>query len=345
MTGSPEAETELVRVDAVVVEFKVSARDWWGGSRRLRAVDGVSFGVRTAETLALVGESGCGKTTLGRTILRLYTPAAGRILFDGTDIASLSGAQLREFRRQAQMIFQDPYATLDPRMTIENAIAEPLAAHGVGTRQDRKRRVVELLERVGLPPSAASRFPHAFSGGQRQRIGIARALALNPRLIVADEPVSALDVSIQAQVVNLLQDIQEELGLTLLFVAHDLAVVRHIANRVAVMYLGKVVELGTRDVVFTNPLHPYTQSLLSAVPIPDPPVERRRGRAVLSGDVPSPIEPPPGCRFHTRCPFVMDKCRTTEPLSVPTADGRIVACHLIEPTGSPVEAPTGAATG
>jgi oligopeptide transport system ATP-binding protein len=294
-------------------------------------VDGASFDIQRGETLALVGESGCGKTTVGRTLLRLYEPTAGRVLFDGEDIASFSGERLRGFRRRAQMIFQDPYASLNPRMKVEEVIAEPLRAHGLGGRTERRARVRELLERVGLPEAAARRYPHAFSGGQRQRIGIARALALRPELVVADEPVSALDVSIQAQIVNLLSDLQDELGLTLLFIAHDLAVVRHIAARVAVMYLGRIVELGACDTLFNDARHPYTQSLLSAVPVPDPVLERRRERIVLTGDVPSPINPPAGCRFHTRCPYVMPDCRTTTPELRPTDDGRVVACHLVHP--------------
>jgi oligopeptide transport system ATP-binding protein len=323
--------SQLVEVDDLSVEFKVSARDWRATTRRLRAVDGVTFAIERGETLALVGESGCGKTTLGRTLIRLYEPAGGRVLFDGVDVGSLSGATLREFRRRAQMIFQDPYASLDPRMKVEEIVGEPLRAHGVRSRTERRARVRELLELVGLPEVAAGRFPHAFSGGQRQRIGIARALVLRPELVIADEPVSALDVSVQAQVVNLLKDLQDELGLTMLFVAHDLAVVRHSAQRVAVMYLGKIVELGEASVVFASPRHPYTQSLLSAVPVPDPVAERERERIVLSGDVPSPIDPPSGCRFHTRCPYAMPECRTTEPVLLPDAQGTSVACHLIHP--------------
>jgi oligopeptide transport system ATP-binding protein len=321
----------LVEVRDVTVEFQVSARDWRAKTQRLRAVDRVSFDLQPGETLALVGESGCGKTTIGRTLLRLYEPVEGEIVFDGLNLASLRGDEVRRFRRRAQMIFQDPYASLNPRMKVEEVIAEPLRAHGVGTRAERRARVVELLELVGLPLAAAQRFPHAFSGGQRQRIGIARALALSPELVVADEPVSALDVSIQAQIINLLKDLQDELGLALLFIAHDLAVVRHLASRVAVMYLGKLVEVGPRDAIFEDPRHPYTQSLLSAVPVPDPTVERVRERIVLTGDVPSPINPPSGCRFHTRCPYAMDHCRTIEPELRSTGDGRIVACHLVHP--------------
>ena len=318
----------LVEVRRVSVEFQVSARDWRAKTQRLRAVDRVSFDLAPGETLALVGESGCGKTTVGRTLLRLYEPVEGEILFDGRDLGSLKGDEIRRFRRRAQMIFQDPYASLNPRMKVEEVIAEPLRAHGVGSRAERKARVAELLELVGLPPAAARRFPHAFSGGQRQRIGIARALALSPELVVADEPVSALDVSIQAQIINLLKDLQDELGLTLLFIAHDLAVVRHLANRVAVMYLGKLVEVGPRDAIFEDPRHPYTQSLLSAVPVPDPAVERARERIILTGDVPSPITPPPGCRFHTRCLYAEARCRVEEPAMKETHPGHFVACHL-----------------
>jgi oligopeptide transport system ATP-binding protein len=324
--GSP-----LVEVRSLSVDFRVAAREWRARAQRLRAVDGVSFDLLRGETLALVGESGCGKTTIGRTLLRLYEPSGGEIIFDGADLARLSGQELRAFRRRAQMIFQDPYASLNPRMKVEEVIAEPLRAHGIGSRSARRARVRELLALVGLPEVVAGRFPHAFSGGQRQRIGIARALALRPELVIADEPVSALDVSIQAQIVNLLKDIQDELGLTLLFIAHDLAVVRQIAARVAVMYLGKIVELGARDAIFEEPRHPYTQSLLSAVPVPDPALERARERLVLAGDVPSPIDPPTGCRFHTRCPYAMDVCRTVEPQLRATAGGRVAACHLVHP--------------
>jgi oligopeptide/dipeptide ABC transporter ATP-binding protein len=321
----------LVEVDGLSVEFKVSARDWRATTQRLRAVDGVTFDIRRGETLALVGESGCGKTTVGRALLRLYDPHEGRIRFDGVDITTLSGGELKSFRRRAQMIFQDPYASLNPRMKVEEIVAEPLRAHGVGKSGARRERVREMLRLVGLPEAAARRFPHAFSGGQRQRIGIARALALDPAFVVCDEPVSALDVSIQAQVINLLKDIQAELGLTLLFIAHDLAVVRHAADRIAVMYLGQIVELGGRDEIFQDPRHPYTQSLISAVPIPDPERERSRQRIVLRGDVPSPITPPTGCRFHTRCPFAMAVCREVEPELRPLGVGRLVACHLVHP--------------
>jgi oligopeptide/dipeptide ABC transporter ATP-binding protein len=321
----------LVEVDDLSVEFRVSGRDWRASTAKLRAVDRVSFSVERGETLALVGESGCGKTTVGRTLVRLYEPLSGSIRFDGEDVANLSGSALQAFRRRAQLIFQDPYASLDPRMKVEDIVAEPLRAHSSGTRAERGARVRELLERVGLSAVAANRFPNAFSGGQRQRIGIARALALEPDFLVADEPVSALDVSVQAQIVNLLKELQRDLGLTLLFIAHDLAVVRQIATRVAVMYLGSVVELGARDAIFEQPAHPYTRALLSAVPVPDPARERARERIVLRGDVPSPVDPPPGCRFHTRCPFAQpERCADEAPVLRPVGGGRLAACHYAE---------------
>jgi len=319
----------LVEARDLSVEFRVSARNWLATRQRLRAVDGVSFALARGETLALVGESGCGKTTVGRALLRIVEPSGGAVLFDGADVSSFDRRELHAFRRRAQMIFQDPYAALNPRMKVAEIVAEPLRAHGVG-RGERRERVHELLARVGLPGSAAGRFPNAFSGGQRQRIVIARALALEPEFIVADEPVSALDVSIQAQITNLLRDLQDELGLTLLLIAHDLAVVRHVAPRVAVMYLGRLVEIGAREQVLAEPRHPYTQALLSAVPIPDPPRERARRRIVLAGDVPSPIDPPPGCRFHTRCPFAFERCRVEEPQLQPVDGARLAACHLLD---------------
>jgi oligopeptide/dipeptide ABC transporter ATP-binding protein len=320
----------FVEVERLSVDFRVSARGW-GARSRLRAVDSVSFDVQRGEAFALVGESGCGKTTIGRTLLGLHKPSEGHVCFDGIDLAELSGSALRRFRRRAQLIFQDPQASLNPRMKVEQIIAEPLRAHHIGSRLEQRQRVRDLLRLVGLSETSAHRFPHAFSGGQRQRIGIARALAPAPEFVVADEPVSALDVSIQAQIVNLLKDIQDELDLTLFFIAHDLAVVRQLATRVAVMYLGKVVELGPRDSIFEDPRHPYTQSLLSAVPIPDPLFERKRKRIVLSGDVPSPITPPSGCRFHTRCSYAMAHCRTIAPALRSTGNGRLVACHLVHP--------------
>lgn len=299
----------------------------------VKAVDGVSFTIQRGETLGLVGESGCGKSTTGRAILQLYRPTAGSVKFDGKELTTMKGEELRRQRRRMQMIFQDPYASLNPRMTVGSIIAEPLEIHNICTGKEKQERVQELLRLVGLNPYFAQRYPHEFSGGQRQRIGIARALAVNPDFIVCDEPISALDVSIQAQIVNLLQDLQQELKLTYLFIAHDLSMVRHISDRVAVMYLGKIVELTDYKTLYDEPKHPYTQALLSAVPIPDPAIEEKRQRIILQGDVPSPLNPPAGCRFHTRCPRVMDVCRHVEPewKNVGTAEKEHwVACHLYD---------------
>jgi oligopeptide transport system ATP-binding protein len=300
----------------------------------VQAVDGVSFAVKRGETLGLVGESGCGKSTTGRAILQLYKPTEGNVIFSGKDLTTLDSTNMRKMRRHLQMIFQDPYASLNPRMTVGNIVSEPMQIHKLVPKGERTKRVQELLQTVGLNPYFANRYPHEFSGGQRQRIGIARALAANPDFIVCDEPVSALDVSIQAQIVNLLEDLQEQFGLTYLFIAHDLSVVRHISDRVAVMYLGKIVEMADRNELYDNPLHPYTKALLSAVPIPDPVIEKKRERIILTGDVPSPINPPSGCHFHTRCPYVMDVCKRVDPIFADQGSGHHVACHLYPGSGA-----------
>ena len=294
-----------------------------------KAVDGITFNVRRGETVGLVGESGCGKSTTGRAILQLYKPTEGKVIFDGKDMAQQRGEDLRHLRRRMQMIFQDPYASLNPRMSVRDIIGEPLLIHKLGNTAERRERVQELMRIVGLNPYYATRFPHEFSGGQRQRIGIARSLAVSPDFIVCDEPVSALDVSIQAQIINLLEELQEQFGLTYLFIAHDLAVVRHISDRVAVMYLGKMMELADRNDIYDKPLHPYTKALLSAVPIPDPALERKRERIILTGDVPSSLRPPRGCVFHTRCPIAIDDCRQIIPEWREAEPGHWVACHRV----------------
>jgi oligopeptide transport system ATP-binding protein len=294
---------------------------------RVHAVDDVSFAVREGETLGLVGESGCGKSTLGRTLVRLLEPTDGEIIFQGKPIQSLGTRRLRPLRREMQMVFQDPYASLNPRKRVGTIVSDPMRIHDLGSRAEQKRRVGEILETVGLSPEHYNRFPHEFSGGQRQRIGIARALALRPKLIIADEPVSALDVSIQSQMLNLLEDLQNEFQLTYIFIAHDLGVVRHVSDRIAVMYLGKIVELSPAEELYTRPIMPYTEALLSAVPIPDPDLAEKRERIVLEGDVPSPINPPTGCRFHPRCRYATDVCKQLEPPLVDYGNGHLAACH------------------
>jgi oligopeptide transport system ATP-binding protein len=296
----------------------------------VHAVDDLSFNIRRGETLGLVGESGCGKSTTGRTILQLYRPTSGSVVFDGVDLVALKGEDLRKMRKKMQMIFQDPYASLNPRMTVGEIIGEPLVVHKVANSKEITERVEQLLELVGLNPAFSNRYPHEFSGGQRQRIGVARALSLQPSFIICDEPISALDVSIQAQVVNLLEDLQSQFNLTYLFVAHDLSMVRHISDRVAVMYLGVIVELASRDEVYYKPLHPYTQALLSAVPIPDPVADAKRKRTILQGDVPSPVNPPSGCRFRTRCPIAESICAESRPEFRELKPDHFVACHFAE---------------
>ena len=323
---------KLVEVRGLKMYFPITAGLFRRKVGDVKAVDDISFDIYEGETLGLVGESGCGKSTCGRAILRLYDPTAGEIRIDGAEIAQADPATLRKMRPAMQMVFQDPQASLNPRMTVAAIIGEPLDEHTKLTKAEKDARVYELMDAVGLNRVFANRYPHAFSGGQRQRIGIARALALNPRFIVCDEPIAALDVSIQAQVVNLLEELQDRLGLTYLFISHDLSMVRHIADRVAVMYLGRIAELGPRDVLFDAPLHPYTEALLSAVPEADPDAETDRPRIILKGDVPSPSKPPKGCNFCTRCPKVMDICKSVKPTLREIMPGRHVACHLYDQT-------------
>ena len=321
----------LVRVENLVKHFPITRgiliQRQVGA---VKAVDGVSFDIHKGETLGLVGESGCGKSTTGRTIIQLYRATSGKVFFRDQELTNLKGESLRHIRRNMQIIFQDPYASLNPRMTVGDIVGEPLEVHGIlKSHKERREQVQELLRLVGLNPYFINRYPHEFSGGQRQRIGVARALALQPEFIVCDEPISALDVSIQAQVVNLLEELQNKFNLTYLFIAHDLSMVRHISDRTAVMYLGKVVELSTREELYNNPLHPYTQALLSAVPIPDPIAERNRRRIILTGDVPSPVNPPPGCHFNPRCPIAQDICKVVDPEWREVTPGHWVACHMV----------------
>ena len=319
----------LLQIEDLKMHFPIYRGVFQRQVGAVRAVDGVSFDIKRGETLGLVGESGCGKSTTGRAILQLYRPTAGSVYFDGADLTTTKGEELRKMRRKMQMIFQDPYASLNPRMTVADIVGEPLMVHNVGTGKEIVERVNHLLEVVNLNPSFAGRYPHEFSGGQRQRIGVARALALQPSFIICDEPISALDVSIQAQVVNLLEELQEQFNLTYLFIAHDLSMVKHISNRVAVMYLGIFVELAGRDELYSSPLHPYTQALLSAVPIPDPIADAKRHRTILEGDVPSPANPPSGCRFRTRCPIAEAQCAESRPDFREVKPGHFVACHLV----------------
>jgi peptide/nickel transport system ATP-binding protein/oligopeptide transport system ATP-binding protein len=326
--GKTNSNRELIRVENLVKYFPVRAGLFQRAVNSVRAVDDVSFTIKEGETLGLVGDSGCGKTTVGRTILRLIEPTSGSIIFDDRDISQLKGREMKDIRREMQIIFQDPYASLDPRMPVGESVMEGLNIHGIGTPERRFEIMMEVMKWVGLEEYHARRYPHEFSGGQRQRIGIARALALMPKFVICDEPVSALDVSIQSQILNILKEIQSEFNLTYLFIAHNLSVVEHISDRVAVMYLGKIVELTTRDELYRNPLHPYTKALMSAIPIPNPHLKRER--TILNGDIPSPLNPPKGCHFHTRCPVAMDICSQEEPTFVEVKLDHWVACWLTD---------------
>jgi oligopeptide transport system ATP-binding protein len=329
-TNNPDKKV-LVRVENLKMHFPIYKGVLFRKEvNRVKAVDGLTFDIYEGETLGLVGESGCGKSTTGRALIQLYAPTDGSVYFEGEDLTKLEAREMHKLRRDLQMIFQDPYASLNPRMTVGDIIAEPLKVHKLASGKEMRREVQELMEIVGLDPRFVRRYPHEFSGGQRQRIGVARALASKPRFIVADEPISALDVSIQAQIMNLLDELQDEFGLTYLFIAHDLAAVRHISDRIAVMYLGHLAELCDGEELYKNPLHPYTEALISAVPIPDPEIEETRERIVLEGDVPSPLDPPSGCVFHTRCPYAFERCKKDVPEFQEAEDGHFVACHLID---------------
>jgi oligopeptide transport system ATP-binding protein len=323
------ADDFLIRIEDLMMHFPIYRGIFQKQVGAVRAVDGISFSIKRGETLGLVGESGCGKSTTGRAILQLYRPTAGHVFYEDQDLTLLKGEELRHMRRKMQMIFQDPYASLNPRMTVGDIVGEPLIVHNVASGKEVQDRVENLLELVNMNPSFATRYPHEFSGGQRQRIGVARALALQPAFIVCDEPISALDVSIQAQVINLLEDLQSEFNLTYLFIAHDLSMVRHISDRVAVMYLGIIAEIADRNTLYANPLHPYSKALLSAVPIPDPVIEKDRSRIILEGDVPSPVNPPSGCHFRTRCPIAKEICAEQTPVLREVEAGHFAACHLI----------------
>jgi oligopeptide/dipeptide ABC transporter ATP-binding protein len=321
---------ELLKVKGLKTHFPINTGILKRNKGFVKAVDGISFTLKKGETLGIVGESGCGKSTTGRSILQLIKPTAGSVIFNGKDVTKLKSSEIRRMRSEMQIVFQDPFASLNPRMTIGAILREALATHKIGAnRKEQDKKVSELLKTVGLSANYASRYPHEFSGGQRQRVGIARAVAVNPELIIADEPVSALDVSVQAQVVNLFEDLQEQFGLTYIFIAHDLSVVKHVSDRIGVMYLGEIVELSDKQALFKEPLHPYTQALMSAVPVPDPEVKKER--IVLEGDVPSPSNPPSGCKFHPRCSFCMEVCKSVKPKEIEVSPGRVVSCHLYDP--------------